>query len=451
MHVLPRVAELHRRFERELVVVGVHAGKYPAERLTPEIRAACRRLGVTHPVVNDRQFRVWREYAVQAWPTVVLVSPDGRIIARHAGEFAVEEMAGVIARAVAAFDAEDLIDRTPLDFGTDPEAVTEPSGPLRFPGRLALSGEMLYVSDSGHDRILELRLSADGGSATIERAFGGGASGFADADLECAQFNEPQGLALHGDTLLVADRRNHAIRAIDLTAGEVTTLAGTGDLGYAALRTGPARDASLRSPFDIVVDGSTAFVAMAGSHQIARIEMETGVLSVHAGAGAESIADGPALDALLAQPMGLAVAHGSLAFADAESSSVRLTGTAAEASVRTLVGTGLFDFGDRDGTGDDVLLQHPESLAWHGGALVVADTYNDRLKRVDPASRSCAALPGDAGGGSALAHPTGVASDGVRLYVADTGNHRIVLVDAESGALRELQLTEGGSGSGEAS
>lgn len=445
MHVLPRVAELHKRFASELEVVGVHAGKYPAERRTEHIREACMRLGVTHPVVNDRQFRVWRQYAVQAWPTVVLVSPDGRVIARHAGEFAVEEMAGVIAKAVKAYDAEGAIDRAPLALGADPDALPEPAGPLRFPGRLAADGDTLYVSDSGHDRVLELALDPDRDSATLVRAFGGGAPGLADGNGECAQFREPQGLAVRGGTLYVADRRNHALRAVDLSRGEVTTVAGTGDLGYGPTRSGRALETSLRSPFDVTVSGASAYIAMAGSHQVARLDLESDVLTVHAGAGGEAIEDGPAPEALLAQPMGIASRGGVLAFADAESSAVRLVPAASGGEVRTLVGTGLFDFGDRDGAGDAALLQHPEALAWHGDSIVVADTYNDKLKYVDPVTRACTALPGDAGGGEALARPTGVCSDGGRLFVADTGHHRIVVVDPSTGSVRELGIEGGGA------
>jgi DNA-binding beta-propeller fold protein YncE len=448
MHVLPRVAELHERFSSELVVIGVHAGKYPAERVTEHIRSACGRLDVRHPVVNDRQFRIWREYAVEAWPTVVVVSPDGYVIGRHAGEFAVEEMAGVIAQAVATADEKGLLDRTPFEAGADPRALPEPPGPLRYPGRLMVDGDRLYVSDSGHHRVLELRLpggvdARDGAGhvvAVLERAFGGGSPGLADGTLEHAAFNEPQGLALDGGTLWVADRRNHAVRSIRLSDGEVRTVAGTGDLGFRAIGQGPALETSLRSPWDLTLAGGLLYVAMAGSHQIWRLDPARGTLALHAGSGGEAIVDGPGASALLAQPMGIAASGGTLAFCDAESSAVRTCGTDERALVRTVVGTGLFDFGDRDGTGETALLQHAESLAWLGDGLVVADTYNDKLKLVDPVTRACSAFPGPAGSGEEFHHPAGVATGGGRVWVADTGAHRIVVVDPETGAVSELAI-----------
>jgi DNA-binding beta-propeller fold protein YncE len=104
------------------------------------------------------------------------------------------------------------------------------------------------------------------------------------------------------------------------------------------------------------------------------------------------------------------------------------------------VGTGLFDFGDRDGTGDEVRLQHAEDLVLHEGVLYVTDTYNDSIKVVDPRTRVCTSLPGPAGDGTALSGPAGIASLGGRLAVADTDAHRIVIVDPRDGSVTPLQL-----------
>jgi hypothetical protein len=441
MHVLPRVAELHEMFERELVVIGVHAGKYPAERRTEKIRSASARLGVTHPVVNDRQFRVWRSFAVEAWPTVVIVSPDGKVVGQHAGEFETADMADAIRRVIES--ASDALDLTPRSFGTDPLSLPEPTGVLRFPGRLVIDGDRLFVSDTGHRRVLECRLSASGvgGSrAEVVRAFGSSVAGFADGSAASAEFREPQGLALLGGALFVADRSNHAVRSIDLEAGTVRTVAGTGALARGGASRGHARETALRSPWDVAMHEGALAIAMAGSHQLWSLDLQRDIIGPIAGSGREDIVDGSADEALLAQPMGLAASPGPLAFCDAESSSVRLLEDGPPRAVRTLVGTGLFDFGDRDGTGDEALLQHAEALAWDGDALLVADTYNDKLKRVDPMTRSCASLPGDAGSGEALSHPAGIAVAGGLAFVADTEDHRIAVVDPATGETGTLQI-----------
>jgi hypothetical protein len=441
MHVLPRVAELHALFERELVVIGVHAGKYPAERVTASIRSACARLDVTHPVVNDRQFRVWRSYGVEAWPTVVLVGPDGRIAGQHAGEFDTRDMAAEIRRLIAAAGA--ALDTRPRSFGTDPHALSEPAGPLRFPGRLLLDGTRLFVSDTGHHRVLECRLTGAGvrGSrAEVVRVFGSGTAGFSDGDQGTAAFHEPQGLTLRGSDLFVADRANHAIRAVDLETGGVRTVAGTGALAQGRLVEGAARSSALRSPWDVAVHGRAIAVAMAGAHELWLLDAEHDRLEPLAGTGGEDIVDGPAQRALLAQPMGLAASGGRIAFCDAESSSVRLLDGDPAPEVRTLVGTGLFDFGDVDGVGDIARLQHAEALAWDGKTLLVADTYNDKVRRVDPATRACTSLPGEAGSGVAFAHPAGVAADGGSYFVADTENHRIAVADPLTGETGTLEI-----------
>jgi DNA-binding beta-propeller fold protein YncE len=441
--VLPRVRELEARFPGELVVIGVHAGKYPAERRTPDIRRAVDRLGVEHPVVNDREFRTWRDYAVEAWPTIALISPDGRLVGTQAGEFPLEDVAAVVTSLVGRYDAEGILDRSPFDPGRDPVAVPGPvAGVLRYPGRVVLAdGDRLFVSDTGNARVLELAVREwDPPRAEIVRVWGDG-SGFADGEMDEARFAEPQGLAVLGDTLYVADRRNHAVRAVDLDTGLVTTAAGTGVLADHGVRSGEARDTPLRSPWGLLARGRRLLVTMAGSHQLFALDPGRGRLELFAGTGAEAITDGMRLRATLAQPMGLAADPVNVYFADAESSSVRRVGDGPLDAVRTVVGTGLFDHGDRDGAGDEVRLQHDEDVAVHRRGLIAADTYNDKLKVVTVGERTSAAMRGEAGSGEALSHPAGVWADDDRVIVADTGNHRIALIDPVSGQIAPFEIT----------
>lgn len=438
--MLPRVAELEERFGESLVGVGVHAGKYPRERRTDAIRAACDRLGVTHPVVNDRHFRMWRAFAVQAWPTVVLVSPDGRVLGSQAGEFDVETMADAIARIEEAYRAEGLLRPEPLDLGE--VRSPEPSRTLRFPGRVLARDGVLYVSDTGHARVLEVTLGDDGRSGRVSRVFGSGEAGFDDGSAQTARFAEPQGLALAAGTLFVADRSNHAVRAVDLTSGTVTTAAGTGRLASRGPRPGPGAESELRSPWGLEALGDRVVVTMAGSHQLWRMGVTPPyVLEPLAGTGAEEILDGPRERAALAQPTGAASGpDGRVWFADSESSAVRWVDPAPGGEVGSAVGTGLFDHGDRDGEGDAVRLQHPQDVAWSRGGVLVADTYNSKLKWVEPSARRSFALPGDAGSGEGLEEPSGVWADDALAFAADTGNHRVVRVDLDTGELVEVVL-----------
>jgi hypothetical protein len=417
---------LHERFADALTIIGVHAGKYPAERHTERIAAACDRLGVEHPVVNDRQFRVWKQYAVSAWPTVAIVDADGRLLGVQPGEFDVEDMAGLIGSAIAKAEQSGSLVRGP-DPIAGPRSHRE--GFLRFPGRVALAAPgadadttaRLLVADTGHGRVLDCELDTSTATATVLSEHTG--------------FTEPQGMLVMGDSVYVADRAGHAVWR--LSGGERQRVAGTGVIGDYGLRAGNGPETAIRSPWGLAPFGGRVIITMAGAHQLWALDPASLRLEPWAGTGREDIADGPRAAALLAQPTGACSAEDGIAFADSESSAIRL---ADESRVHTVVGTGLFDFGDKDGVGDSVRLQHAEDVACLGqDRLAVADTYNDRLKIVRPSTRQSTRWPGAAGEPGALREPTGIASDGKLVVVADTGNHRVVLVD-EDGGIKEVRF-----------
>ena len=441
--------KLEEKYPDHVAVVGVHSGKYVAERVTERIREASLRLGATHPVLNDRQFRVWRAYAVNAWPTLVAVDPRGYVTGTHAGEFTVEAIAPFIERSIATAREGGLLNDEPLHFPADTSPVSG-SGVLRYPGKVAVADGNIAIADSGNHRVLVGQLDATGRRAQITQVFGG-TRGFADGPAANARFDSPQGLCFDGDrALYVADAANHAIRNLDLATGDVRTIAGTGE----QLRTrDDLRAGALSSPWDVTLIGDMLFVAMAGRHQIwgmplanAQSGIRTSGLSsvsvripdsafVRIGSGAEEIHDGSHREAALAQPMGITNNGGRLFFVDAESSAVRWAHTDPSGRVGTIVGTGLFDFGDTDGVGDDVRMQHQQGIALHDdGRLLVADSYNDALKWVDPATRRTETWV------RGFSEPSGVAMGKELVYVADTNAHRIAVVGLADGGVGELDL-----------
>ena len=427
--------ELEQRFPDELVVVGVHSGKYAAERVTSRILEATWRLDAVHPVVNDRQFRTWRAYAVRAWPTLVVIDPRGYVVGQHAGEFTADAVAEVVRELIARAEDDGTLDRAPKYLPPTPAPGT--SGVIRYPGKVAVQGNRLAIADSGHHRVLVGTLDAGRRRLRITHVIGRGEPGLADGALAEAAFTHPQGLALDGDLLYAADAGNHAVRRVDLRDGTVRTLAGTGR----RLRSEADRAAgAMASPWDLTRVDDTLHVAMAGTHQLWAVNAVSGAAVVHAGRGGEDIADGPLRQALLAQPMGIAAAGDRLWFADAETSAVRWASVGAGGDVRTVVGTGLFDFGDQDGAGDDVRLQHPQGVAVHpaDGRVLVCDSYNDALKWVEPATRTATTWARD------FHEPAGVAIDADgRVFVADTNAHRIVVLD-DTGTRWTLAIGEDG-------
>jgi DNA-binding beta-propeller fold protein YncE len=437
------VRRLGRKWERELVVIGVHSPKFIGERDTESVRQAILRLGVGHPVVNDRDFRVWQAYAARAWPTLLFIDPRGKVIGKHEGEFPLEAFDRVIGEMVAEFDGAGLLDRRPLSLGS--EGVDE-AAPLRFPGKVVAdeATDRLFISDTGHHRIVV----ADLGGA-VQQVIGSGAEGRDDGPVEVATFSHPQGLALSGTTLYVADTENHMLRAVDLAAGAVTTLAGTGEQLMGPRVGGPARGTALASPWDLAVLDGTLYAAMAGTHQLWAMRLDSGFIVPHTGNGREDLVDGPLDAASMNQPSGLVSDGTRLWVADSEASAIRVVEPGAGGHIRTVIGEGLFEFGDRDGRGpSEVRLQHPVGIAWHAGTVYIADTYNHKIKRLDPATAECRTWLGSGEPGvddgeaetASFSEPSGLAVADGRLYVADTNNHAVRVVELETGLVSTLLL-----------
>ncbi len=422
-----------------LAVVGVHTPKFPAERATFNVRFAARRHRLEHPVVNDPDFHIWQTYGVRAWPTLVFVDPLGNVIGFHAGEAPFEALDRAVRNILDRHRAAGNVIDTPLDVL---EHAPDLDG-LAFPGKVLAAPQRLYVADSGHHRIVE----TDRAGAVL-RVFGSGAPGHRDGAAAQAQFTYPQGLALHGDVLYAADTENHRIRAIDLARGTVATAAGTGARGHPAPGAHPALQAELASPWDLAWHAGRLFIAMAGMHQIWVMHPSDGTIGPYAGSGVEDLQDGPLDGARLAQPSGLAVFGRRLLVADSETSAVRSLPLDGRGDVTTIVGSGLFDFGDVDGSGGEVRLQHPLAVAAGPEGAFIADSYNNKLKRVDPEQRrvtSCAgaAAHGRSDGPAAQARfhePGGLSLADGALYVADTNNHAVRKLDLAAARVETLEI-----------
>lgn len=448
IHIIPDLKQLEAEFPEELVVIGVHSAKFRHEGVAENLRSIIARYELEHPVVNDRDFLVWRLYNARAWPTVVLIDPAGNYVGSHSGEGVYPVFAPAIRALVEEFDARGLIDRRSLPMKLEEEPADTV---LSFPGQILadVAGGLLLVADSNHNRIVLLDMK----SGEVRGVVGGPDPGFADGDAEGARFFHPQGMALSagGDTLFVADTENHALRAVELASGSVRTIAGTGRQsqvypGYA----GRATEVELNSPWDLELVGENLFVAMAGNHQLWRLDLASGEIGPWVGSGAEGIGDGPAERATLAQPSGLATDRQWLYFADPEASAIRAA-VLASGRVKTLVGTGLFDFGDQDGVGDEARLQHPLGIAYDDekGLLYVADTYNSKLKVLDPASREVRTIAGvepgfEDGREPRFNEPGGLGLAGDYLFVADTNNHAVRRLHLPSGETDTLPLTDPG-------
>lgn len=444
IHVIPDLKRLEAEYPDELVVVGVHSAKFENEGETENIRRVVRRYEVEHPVLNDNNFVTWQNYGVRAWPTFMLIDPFGKVVGQLSGEPLYNRIAPIIATMAHEYGAAGVLNTAPLP-QLAPELATVEATPLRFPGKVLAdaAGRRLFISDSNHNRIVV----ADLDSYEVLDVIGAGEPGLVDGDYASAQFFRPQGLALNGNTLYVADTENHAIRAVDLDARVVATLAGTGEQGFDWEASGPGTAIALNSPWDLTYHAGMLYIAMAGPHQLWAYDIAGGEVGPYAGNGREALVDGPLRQASMNQPSGIDTDGEVLYFADAEASAIRTADLDPEGEVRTIVGTGLFDFGDVDGTGDDVRLQHPLGVTVaEDGALYVADTYNNKIKRIDPAGRESATFLGTGEAGLAdgaeaqFYEPGGLDYAEGKLYIADTNNDAIRVADVATGEVTTVEF-----------
>jgi thiol-disulfide isomerase/thioredoxin len=470
MHILPELKKLEREFPNNLVVIGVHSAKFETEKVTDNIREAILRYEIEHPVINDADHSFWDNYEVNSWPTIALIDPQGNFVGKNGGEFKAPAVSAIINQALPYYRDNKLLDEKPIKFAL--EAYQEEPTPLRYPGKILADekGNRLFISDSNHNRIVITTLAGK----WLE-TIGSGAIGRGDGDFQAATFNHPQGCALTGETLYVADTENHSLRKVDLKAKTVATIAGTGEqaanpfpgwdggpvVKQARRWVGPPSTTALNSPWALWVHQKDLFIAMAGCHQIWKMPLDESEIGPYAGNAREDIVDGDLMPlapflagkaASFAQPSGLSSDGTWLYVADSEGSSVRKVplkqGTL---KVGTVVGSDhlsvgrLFAFGDQDGPRSTAKLQHCLEVDYLDGKIYVADTYNHKIKVVNSKTGDTKTLAGTGKPGSAddspqFHEPAGLAHAKGLLYVADTNNHLIRTIDLATGKVSTLTI-----------
>ena len=447
MHVLPDLKFLEKKYEKELVVIGVHSAKFANEKDSEAIRRAILRYEIEHPVINDANMTVWRKFGVNSWPTLALIDPEGRYVGQQPGEGNRELFDKLIGMLVDYQSKKGTLDRSPVRF--DLESNRLKPGPLKFPGKVLADtkGGRLFISDTNHNRIVVTGL--DG---TLKEIIGSGAIGRRNGRYADASFDHPQGTVLIGQELYVADTENHMIRVVDLKKKTVRNLAGTGRQARFRATGGGLRQTPLNSPWALSFVKGTLYIAMAGPHQLWSHKLGSSRIGVFAGSGREDITDGSLKQCALAQPSSLATDGRYLFVADSEGSAIRQVDTSPGGLVKTVVGAhdlfrgrALFEFGDIDGVGDKARLQHPLGVTFHKGTLYVADSYNHKIKKIDLKTRKSTTFLGNGKRGDTVdpprfAEPGGVTIGGDTLYIADTNNHRICAVDLKTGTFRELKV-----------
>ncbi len=448
MHTLPTLDWIEKKcHDQPVVVIGVHSAKFFNEQEVENIQEAIGRYEIGHPVIADREMKIWRSYDVTAWPTIVVIDPKGNVVYRQAGEAQRETLDDVIGVLLERHKSLGTLATAPIKIN---KPANKPTSALSYPGKLAFSpdGSMIAVSDSNHNRVLVL--DSDG---KVLHKIGGGSKDLRDGSFEDARFFRPQGLAWVGEKIYVADTENHALREIDLATKTVKTLAGNGMQGHWISGPQEGRATQLSSPWDLAHSNGFIFIAMAGLHQVWAYHIQSEKIGPFAGSGHENIVDGALGDAQFAQPSGLSIYGNYLLVADSEVSAVRLVDLSKK-SVQTVVGAGLFEFGHVDGSLEEARLQHPLGVHCEGNKIYVADTYNHAIRLVDLVEQKVSTLVGKAEMKTlcnindpacdtlGLFEPSDVKKKGNSLYIADTNNHLIRVFDLEKMILNTLTIKE---------
>lgn len=447
IHIIPDLKRLEAKYPDQLVVIGVHSAKFENEGETENIRKIILRYELEHPVVNDANFKIWDQYAVRAYPTLVVIDPNGYVIGDFVGEGHAQKIENLVSATVEEFRKKGQLDEKPLKFALERAKVG--NLPLAFPGKVLADekSNRLFIADSNHNRIVITDLQGK-----LIGTIGNGGAGLVDGNYQTASFNRPQGLALDGENLYVADTENHAVRRVNLLTGQVETIAGNGKQAKAVRLDGKwqyvggeAKNTELSSPWDLVKAGNSLYIAMAGNHQIWKLDFDTQKVAPYAGSGAEARYDAQIDEAGFAQPSGIASDGKKLWIADSESNIIREIDLQKE-TVETLVGGDLYEFGDKDGEGDDVRLQHPLGVVINNGNILIADTYNHKIKQLDTQMRTVGTFLGNGkpgqvdGNAPKFYEPGGLSIAGNKLFVADTNNHAVRVVDLQTRQVSTLKI-----------
>jgi len=445
IHSIDDLKKLEKKWKKELVIVGIHSPKFSAEKNLENLKQVVLRLGIEYPVISDINFTLWRLYGINFWPSFVLIDPLGKVVGFQSGEDIFEGFDKILSGMFEEFNGLGLMNLNSIN---SKEISKPPNTNLFFPGKLILNddGTELFIADSGHNRILRV----DTKTNRILDVIGNGKAGFKDGNFGVATFYNPQGLTLKEDKLYIADSENHSIRETNLKTKKVKTLAGTGKQATTFNVSGIGKNVSFNSPWDLIEHKNKIYILMRGSHQVWTLDLLNLEAEVYAGSGSENLFDGKLEETSFAQPTGITKDEIKFYITDSEASAIRSIDFKSSKLVKTIIGKGLFEFGDFDNIYPQAKLQYPMGISYNNRKLYVADSFNNKIKLIDPYEKSSTTLAGTGKIGktngklseASFFEPCGVAAFKNKIYVADTNNHLIRLIDLDTQTVTNLEILQ---------
>ncbi len=435
LHTIPEIKKLEQEFGSKLVVIGVHSGKFANEKDVESIKKAVLKYDINHPVVNDSDLKIWNAFGVDAWPSFVLIDPRGRVKKTYVGEGDVRHIKKDVKKMVEKYRYH--LNREELPVLPEKNKIIKTV--LSYPTKIiyardfsykSYKGQALFIANSGRNNILVSTIS---GEVIVQ--IGAKDAGFSDGSIDTAKFNIPTGLLYQNGKLYIADSGNHALREVDFKTSKVITLIGEQKRGGVISGENiKLENVNLASPSDLEFfpDKNHIAISNSGTHQILSYNLLEKKVSVLAGNGSEGISDGNYPRNSLAQTSDLSVFDGKLYFLDSETSSLRVMNKNGE--VKTLLGTGLFDFGHKNGDKKEALMQHPLGLFVNKNGAYISDSFNHKIRKYEFSSGKIKDLFGsqrgeDLGSETKFDEPDGLVVVDESLFVCDTNNNRIVKLD----------------------
>lgn len=412
MQVIPDLKFLEEKYPEELVVLGVHSAKFENEKGSFEIKKAAARYGINHPIINDSKFVIWDAFGVEAWPTLVLIDPEGKVHSGYAGEGHRAELDKDIAGLVSKYKGKLSKAKIALEDSAHKMKFKFPSKMIsvkNFSSDGKSARDVFFLTDSSHHQIV--LLESDGKEVM---RIGSGKEGFDEKT-----FSRPQGLAFKDGILYIADTANNALRSFDFKSGQIMTIGGDGKRGNV-----------WASPWDLEFTSNNELaIAMAGTHQLVSFNVLNKTVKVTAGSGEESMNDGGLPGNSLSQPSGLSAVGEKLYFVDAETSSLRVL---EKGSITTLIGKGLFDFGLVDGDKKTALMQHTTGVFATEDKVYLADSYNHAVRVYDVKTGKLSTLA------KGFKEPNDLLIVNGKLIVVSTGEHALKKVDLKTGKVEKF-------------
>lgn len=431
---IEKIKKLEERFGNKILFIGVHSSKFQNEKRLSAVKKAVIRYDITHPVIHDIDQKLYKAFDIKAFPTLVLITPKGKIYKKYQGQEAIKDIKSDIKKVISKnkFSINrEYIKHDLIKFENISNVLSFPTKVIfveKFSYKNHKNLPALFISNSATNNIIVSSLAGK-----IITKIGSSERLLADGNFDNSAFNMPLGLVYHKDKLYVADSGNHAIRVVDFKKEKVTTLIGNAHTGSILEFKKPkaAKDINLYFPSDLDIHQKNLIISNLGSNQILSYDFSNKKIKILAGNGKNKSVDGKYPNNSLAKPSDIASYKDKIYFLDSASSSLRYIDN--KGKVKTLIGNNNVINGFKDGTKDQAMMQNPLGLDVNSTGIYITDSFNHSVRKYSFANKRLNTIIGSKVGNKVgkpkqtrFDEPSGIFVAKHDIYIADTNNNRII-------------------------